>query len=168
MMAPVASAEDKILFTEPFVDKLADGWTWLREDASARRLDNGTLVLPDCALRGGLWLKENGGGNLPLRTPPGVKAGKLAVEVLVEIGPTGGYENAAGLIWYYDDDNYIYLGEGGKVGNATWSCKLVQGSRRKAQDRLSTKHTAARQEALGEDGTRGRQAFRPLSGIRRG
>ncbi len=106
VLAPVVSAQETILFTEPFVDKLADGWTWLREDAKAWRLDNGTLVIRTS--RGGLWLKENGGGNLPLRTPPEVKAGKLAVEVLVDIEPTNGYENA-GLIWYYDDDNYIIL-----------------------------------------------------------
>ena len=51
---------------------------------------------------------ENGGGNLPLRTPPEVKQGKLAVEVLVDIEPTNAFENA-GLIWYYDDDNYVIL-----------------------------------------------------------
>ncbi len=128
MMASVASAQEKVLFTDPFVDKLADGWTWLREDAGARRLDNGTLVLRTA--RGGLWLGENGGGNLPLRTPPAVQEGKLAVEVLVDIEPTGGYENA-GLIWYYDDDNYIILVKE-KIGSGVVA-QLVQEADAKAK-----------------------------------
>ncbi len=106
LLASVVAAEEKVLFTDPFVDKLADGWAWLREDAQAWRLDKGELVIRTA--QGGLWLKENGGGNLPLRTPPEIKGGKLAVEVQVEIEPTNAYENA-GLIWYYDDDNYLIL-----------------------------------------------------------
>ncbi len=54
-MASVVSAEEKILFTEPFADKLADGWTWLREDPQAWRLEKGALVIRTS--RGGLWMK---------------------------------------------------------------------------------------------------------------
>ena len=100
------SAQEKILFADPFVDKLADGWSWVREDPKGWRLDKKTLVVRTS--RGGLWGTDNNGGNIALRTPPEVKEGKLAVEVLVEIEPTNMYENA-GLIWYYDDDNYIIL-----------------------------------------------------------
>ena len=100
------SAQEKILFTDPFVDKLADGWSWVHEDPKDWRLDKGTLVIRTS--RGGLWMKDNNGGNILLRTPPEVKEGKLAVEVLVDIEPTNIYENA-GLIWYYDDDNYIIM-----------------------------------------------------------
>jgi regulation of enolase protein 1 (concanavalin A-like superfamily) len=127
-MATAASAEEKILFTEPFADKLADGWTWLREDPQAWRLEKGALVIRTS--RGGLWLGENGGGNLPLRTPPELKVGKLAVEVQVEIEPSGGYENA-GLIWYYDDDNYIILVKE-KIGNGV-VVQLVQEADRKVK-----------------------------------
>jgi regulation of enolase protein 1 (concanavalin A-like superfamily) len=112
-MAPAVSAQEKTLFTDPFVDKLADGWSWVREAPKNWRLDRGTLVIRTS--RGGLWLKENSGGNLPLRTPPEVKEGKLAVEVLADIEPTSQYENA-GLIWYYDDDNYVILVKE-KIGN---------------------------------------------------
>lgn len=113
LMAVVVSAQEKTLFTDPFVDKLADGWTWVREDAKGWRLGKGALVIRTFA--GGLWMKDNNGGNLPLRTPPEVKEGKLAVEVMVEIEPTNMFENA-GLIWYYDDDNYTILVKE-KIGN---------------------------------------------------
>ena len=115
LLAPVASAGDqeKTLFTEPFAEKLADGWTWLREDPKGWRLDKGTLIVRTAT--GGLWGKDNGGSNILLRTPPKVKDGKLAVEVLVDIQPTNAYENA-GLIWYYDDDNYVIMVKE-KIGN---------------------------------------------------
>src|ERR1700685_1013130 len=106
VLAPVASAQEKSLFTEPFAEKLADGWTWLREDPKGWRLDKGTLIVRTAT--GGLWRKDNGGSNILLRTPPKVKDGKLAVEVLIDIQPTNAYENA-GLIWYYDDDNYVIM-----------------------------------------------------------
>jgi hypothetical protein len=106
VMADVASAQEKTLFTDSFVDKLADGWSWVREDPKGWRLDKSTLEIRTST--GGLWAKENNGGNMSLRGLPEVREGKLAVEVLVEIEPTNMYENA-GLIWYYDDDNYIIL-----------------------------------------------------------
>src|SRR5208282_2577204 len=65
------SAQEKILFTDPFVDKLADGWSWVREDPKDWRLDKGTLVIRTS--RGGLFMKDNNGRNIPLRTPPEVK-----------------------------------------------------------------------------------------------
>lgn len=108
VLASVAGAgeKEKPLFTETFTDKLADGWTWVREDPKGWRLDKGTLVVRTSA--GGLWMKDNNGGNILLRTPPKMQKGKLAVEVLVDIEPTNQYENA-GLIWYYDDDNYVIM-----------------------------------------------------------
>ena len=104
--ANAASAQEKVLFADPFTDKLADGWSWVREDPKGWRLDKGALVLRTSS--GGIFMKENGGHNIALRTPPEVKEGKLAVEVLTENEPTNMYENS-GLIWYYDDDNYTIL-----------------------------------------------------------
>jgi regulation of enolase protein 1 (concanavalin A-like superfamily) len=108
VLAPVAIADEKeeTLFAEAFTDKLADGWTWVREDAKGWRLDKGTLVVRTSP--GGLWQKENDGRNILLRTPPEVRDGKLAVEVFVDIEPTNLFENA-GLIWYSDDDNYVIM-----------------------------------------------------------
>ncbi len=101
-----AGENEKPLFTEPFKDKLADGWSWVREDPKGWRLDKGTLIIR--TFPGGLWAKDNNGGNLLLRTPPKVTEGKLVIEVQVDIEPTSQYENA-GLIWYCDDDNYIIM-----------------------------------------------------------
>jgi regulation of enolase protein 1 (concanavalin A-like superfamily) len=115
VLAPVANADEKekTLFAEAFTDKLADGWTWVREDPKGWKLDKGTLVVRTS--KGGLWQKENDSGNILLRTPPKVQDGKLAVEVLVDIEPTNLFENA-GLIWYSDDDNYVILVKE-KIGN---------------------------------------------------
>jgi regulation of enolase protein 1 (concanavalin A-like superfamily) len=115
VLALVANADDqeKTLFTEAFTDKLADGWTWVREDPKGWRLDKGTLIVRTST--GGLWQKENDGGNILLRTPPKLQDGKLAAEVLVDIEPTNLFENA-GLIWYYDDDNYVIMVKE-KIGN---------------------------------------------------
>ncbi len=71
VLAPVASAQEKTLFAEPFAEKLADGWTWLREDPKGWRLEKGTLIVRTA--QGGLWMKDNGGSNILLRTPPMVK-----------------------------------------------------------------------------------------------
>src|SRR6516225_983812 len=121
VVAPVASADEKekTLFTEAFTDKLDDGWTWVREDAKGWRLDKGTLIVRTST--GGLWQKENDGGNILLRTPPKVQDGKLAAEVLVDIEPTNLFENA-GLNWYYDDDNYVIMV---KEGSAKIYMQLV-------------------------------------------
>ena len=138
VLTPFASAGDqeKTLFAEPFAEKLADGWTWLREDPKGWRLDKGTLIVRTAV--GGIFLKEKG-GSLLLRTPPKVKDGKLAVEVLVDIQPTNGYENA-GLIWYYDDDNYVIMVKE-KSGNdvvmqfyAEENCKVKAGGHKKHKD----------------------------------
>ena len=106
LTANAARAQEKLLFADPFKDKLSSGWSWVREDPKGWRLDKGSLVIRTS--RGGLFMKDNNGRNIPLRTPPEVKEGKLAVEVLTENAPTNGYENS-GLIWYYDDDNYTIL-----------------------------------------------------------
>jgi len=107
VLASVGAGEnEKPLFTEAFMDKLADGWTWVREDPKGWRLDKGTLIVRTST--GGLWQKDNDGRNILLRTPPKVQDGKLAAEVLVDIEPTNLFENA-GLIWYYDDDNYVIM-----------------------------------------------------------
>ncbi len=106
MGALVAAEKDKVLFTEKFDGKLGDGWSWVREDAKGWRIDKGTLVIRTSS--GSLWLKHNDTTNLLVRTPPQVKDGGLAIEVFVENEPSNAFEHA-GLVWYYDDDNYVIL-----------------------------------------------------------
>ncbi len=110
--APPADDKEPVLFEEAFNGRLGDGWSWVREDPKAWKIDQGALVIHTST--GSLWQKENDNHNILLRTPPDAKDGGLAVEVLVENEPTNGFEHA-GLIWYCDDDNYVLLSKE-KVG----------------------------------------------------
>jgi hypothetical protein len=49
--------------------------------------------------------------NVLLRQAPDGKDGPLAIEVHVDHVPTGDYEYA-GLIWYFDDQNYVAIRKG--------------------------------------------------------
>ncbi len=97
---------DKVLFKEDFSSKLGDGWSWVREEPKAWRVEKGALVLR--VLPGYLHAKSNDSKNVLLRSVPDAKDGRLAVEVFVESAPKTTYEHA-GLVWYYDDDNYVAL-----------------------------------------------------------
>jgi regulation of enolase protein 1 (concanavalin A-like superfamily) len=108
------AAEEKVLFEEKFTGELGKGWSWVREDPAAWRLDNGTLVLR--TLPGYLHARSNDSRNVLLRPLP--KSDRpLAVEVYAESEPRVQFEHA-GVVWYVDDDNYVSLFQevlGGKV-----------------------------------------------------
>jgi regulation of enolase protein 1 (concanavalin A-like superfamily) len=115
VLGPLTAADkEQVLFTEPFDGKLAPGWSWVREDAKAWKIDNGALLIRTST--GGLWQKDNNNHNLLLRTPPEIKEGGLAVEVQVENEPTNAFEHA-GLVWYSDDDSYVMLNKEKVGGN---------------------------------------------------
>src|SRR5262249_21269887 len=63
--------KEKILFEDKFGAKLADGWSWVREDPKAWKLDKGALLIRTST--GGLWMKDNNCQNVLLRTPPEIK-----------------------------------------------------------------------------------------------
>jgi beta-xylosidase len=109
----VVGEKEKVLFKEPFADRPGEGWSWVREDSKAWKIDKGALVIRTST--GGLWQKDNNNRNLLLRTLPEAKEGRIAVEVLVDNEPTNAFEHA-GLVWYADDDNYVALLKE-KVGN---------------------------------------------------
>jgi regulation of enolase protein 1 (concanavalin A-like superfamily) len=93
------------LFEDHFKDRLADGWSWVREDKDGWRVADGTLAVR--AAPGNLWEKENTARNLLLRPPPkGI--GSFTAEVTVSHTPVT-FGEQAGLLWYRDDDNYIKL-----------------------------------------------------------
>ncbi len=106
VLAGARPDDDPASFTEPFDRALAPGWSWLREDAKAWKIDKGALLIRTST--GSLWQKDNNTKNLLLRKPPKAKDGTLIVEVHVENEPTNAFEHA-GLVWYYDDDNYVIL-----------------------------------------------------------
>lgn len=106
-LAPVLAQEkERPAFTEPFDGTLAKGWSWVREDPKAWRLDKGALVVKTST--GSLWQQQNNNRNILLRPYPDAKNRRVAVEVRVENDPTNGFEHA-GLVWYCDDDNYVAL-----------------------------------------------------------
>ncbi len=100
-----AQDAEKVVFTEPFDGTLAKGWSWVREDPKAWRIDKGVLVIKTST--GSLWQGQNNNHNILLRALPETKE-RIAIEVLVENEPTNGFEHA-GLVWYGDDDNYVAL-----------------------------------------------------------
>ncbi len=92
---PAAAAEGRLVFEDRFEDKLADGWTWLRENPKNWRIRDGALEIR----------VEPGAGhdvkNALLRKAPDRSAGKVAIEVTVTFTatPTRQFEQA-GITWY--------------------------------------------------------------------
>ena len=106
-LAPaLAQEKERAVFTESFDGTLAKGWSWVREDPKAWRLDKNVLVIKTST--GSLWQQQNNNRNILLRVLPDAKDQRVAFEALVENEPTNGFEHA-GLVWYCDDDNYVAL-----------------------------------------------------------
>jgi beta-xylosidase len=97
---------ETVLFQEHFAGALDKGWSWVREAPEAWRMENNTLILR--SLPGYLHANMNNSRNLLIRTPPEVQGKALALEVRLESEPRTQYEHA-GVVWYYDDDNYVAL-----------------------------------------------------------
>lgn len=92
---PGAGAESKVLFEDKFEVKLGDGWSWLREDATAWRIRDGALeirVQPGVA---------DTVKNALVRKAPDRTKGRIMVEVTVTNlrKPVQQYEQA-GITWY--------------------------------------------------------------------
>jgi regulation of enolase protein 1 (concanavalin A-like superfamily) len=92
------------MFEDPFKSKLSNGWSWVREDPKAWRIDDDGLHVR--ALPGTLWLAANSAKNVLLRAVP--DANGFTLEATVANAPAQGGEQA-GLIAYRDDDNYVKL-----------------------------------------------------------
>jgi hypothetical protein len=107
-------AAENVIFEDDFAVKLGDGWSWVKEDPENWRIESGKLQIRP---RGGSsWAGSTDGKNYLVRKPPEVKGGELVIEVFAEIKPTQPFEHA-GLMWYYDDDNYVTINKelfGGK------------------------------------------------------
>ena len=88
---------EELLFAEPFDGKLADGWTWLREDKADWRIADGALEI---RARPG---DANSVRNALLRPLPEADGAGLAIEVTVVFAAdlTQQFEQA-GITWYAD------------------------------------------------------------------
>lgn len=95
--APLLAAEDRVVFEDRFDGKLAEGWSWLRENPAAWRIRDGALeirVEPGVA---------HNVKNALVREAPDRSKGTCAIEVTVTntTKPTQQYEQA-GITWYHD------------------------------------------------------------------
>jgi regulation of enolase protein 1 (concanavalin A-like superfamily) len=105
----VALARDepmRVLFEDRFPESLAKGWMWVREDDRAWKVGKDALIIQTST--GGIWTADRTAKNLLVRTLPEKHEAPMAIEVTLESEPTGQYEHA-GLVLYFDDDNYVTL-----------------------------------------------------------
>ena len=89
------AAEPRVLFEDRFEGKLADGWTWLREDPKTWRIKDGGLeIRVEPGVAGTVK-------NALLRPAPDRSKTKFAVEVTIAFHtpPSKQYEQA-GITWY--------------------------------------------------------------------
>ncbi|MCX7826518.1 MAG: DUF1349 domain-containing protein [Verrucomicrobiae bacterium] len=107
LMLTSVMGEDAVLFKDDFAGKLADGWTWVREEKTAWRVTDKGLEMR--VLPGNLWGRANNAKNVLLRPAPDVARGEVEVSVSVTNRPTHQYEQA-NLAWYYDDSHMVKLG----------------------------------------------------------
>ena len=109
-----ALAED---YKADFTDALDNGWNFVREDKKDWRLKDGNLEL--LAQPTNIWAKSNNKTeNFLLRSLPSTNC---SVEVTLNFNPKKEYEQA-GLMIYFDDDNYIKFDRELYAGQ---SCTLV-------------------------------------------
>ena len=94
----------RILFTESFGDKLDKDWAWVREEPKSWHLENNSLVLR--TQPGYIHGRSNDAKNILVRPVPEAGGAAVAIEVVVENDPKIQFEHA-GLLWYFDDDNYV-------------------------------------------------------------
>ena len=172
------AASDAPQFEERFDGKLAEGWSWVREDKSDWRIKDGTLQIR--ATPGNLWEAENTARNLLLRPAP-KDAKSFAAEVTVTHAPVT-FAEQAGLLWYRDDDNYVklmkefYDGKTSVVLAAEQSGKAVYRESACPAETVTFRLTVAGDEVLGQYRPEGANAwisvgklpFKPGDGARIG
>lgn len=96
-----------VAFEEKFEAPLGDGWSWVREDPAAWKIEKGALRLN--VLPGTLWKEKNTAKNILLRTlPENAKDADLAIEVTVTNEPQKPGEQVA-LMWYAGEDDYVKI-----------------------------------------------------------
>ncbi len=108
-MACIATAADppnlKTVVEDDFQKGLGAGWTFVRENKSEWKIENGALQLR--SQPGNIWATANKKvRNILLRKAP---KGALVADVTVDFKPEKNAEQA-GIFLYVDDDNYIKIG----------------------------------------------------------
>jgi len=98
---------DKVLFQDDFSGRLADGWTWVREEKSAWRATGKALEMR--VLPGNLWGRANDARNVLVRLGPDTAKDEVEISVTVTNQPSHQFEQV-NLAWYYDDSHMVKLG----------------------------------------------------------
>ena len=99
---------DELLFSDDFKGKLADGWSWVREDPRGWRVSDRGLEIR--VQPGNMWGSANNAKNVLVRPVPDTAKGTVEVAVTVENQPVEQYEQVD-LVWYYDDAHMVKLGQ---------------------------------------------------------
>lgn len=103
----VFDSEAEELFQDNFKGRLAEGWSWVREDKSGWRVtDRGLEVRIQ---PGNMWGPANNATNVLVRPLPTTTT-TLEISVTIENRPTEQYEQA-NLVWYYNDSHMVKLGQ---------------------------------------------------------
>jgi len=110
-------AGEQVIFKDDFKGKLAEGWSWVREDRQAWRVDEQGLSVR--VQPGNLWGGANDAKNLLVRLAPEPSGGEVAAAVTVTNQPSGQYEQV-GIAWYYDDSHMVKLIKE-QVDNKIWA-----------------------------------------------
>jgi len=98
----------EILFQDQFKNKLAPGWSWIREHPEAWRITgHGLEVLIE---PGNMWGAQNNAKNLLVRAIPRDRNAELEISAQIENKPSHQYEQVD-LVWYYNDSNMIKVGQ---------------------------------------------------------
>jgi len=99
---------DEVVFQDDFKGKLADGWSWVREDSKGWRVTERGLEIR--VQPGNMWGPANNAKNVLVRPAPDTSKEAIEVAVTVENQPAEQYEQAD-LVWYYDDGHMVKLGQ---------------------------------------------------------
>jgi regulation of enolase protein 1 (concanavalin A-like superfamily) len=95
---------EELVFGDKFeAAVLLENWSWVREQSSDWRIVDGELHIRTRS--GSLMGDSNNAENLLIRPLSSMVNG---IAIRVSCKPAAPYEQA-GLLWYYDDDNYIKL-----------------------------------------------------------
>jgi regulation of enolase protein 1 (concanavalin A-like superfamily) len=117
------------VFRDDFTNRLATGWSWVREDPSGWRVTERGLEVR--SQPGNMWGPANNATNVLVRPLPNPTNRAIEIAVTIENRPTEQYEQAD-LVWYYDDSHMVKLGQELVDGKLS----IVMG--REEQDRTRT------------------------------
>lgn len=99
---------ERVLFHDRFEGKLAEGWTWRRENPGGWRIRNGALEIR--VEPGNMWGPQNDARNVLVRRLPNPLPAEARISVTVSNKPTEQYEQVD-LVWYYDDSHMVKIGQ---------------------------------------------------------